>query len=140
MMGDWGNLCFLRRSIGRRLGAFPADANSNGVVRQSGKLWIDSRKSPKSIILVEEIDLKRRCCTMRAMSWLMSVSKRDIEIHVEASVFDGVQHPCRPHPPGPILGGVFYGKWIKTKESEIWYQISKKMIVKSVEHGNGPSL
>ena len=40
---------------------------------------------------------------MRAMFWLMSVSKRDIEIHVEARVCDGVQHLCRPHPPGPTL-------------------------------------
>ena len=48
MMGEWGNLCFPRRSIGRRLETFPADANTNGVVRHSGKLWNDSRKSSKS--------------------------------------------------------------------------------------------
>ena len=86
MMGEWGNLCFTRRSIGRRLGAPPADANTIGVVRHSGKLWNDSRKSPKSSILVQEIDPKRRCCTMRPTCWLMPVSKIDIEIDVGARV------------------------------------------------------
>ena len=34
----------------RRLGVTLADANTTGVIRHSGKLWNDSRKSSKSSI------------------------------------------------------------------------------------------